>query len=158
MANLTASKTTVDDITENLLNVIPVLTKKLMRANPSRLSQNIRLSHLHVMIMGSLQKHKKMRASELGRDFMILKPQMTRLIKELVDAGLVEQIPDVNDRRAKYIVLTGDGKLALRKFLKLLKKNLAGQLSHLSCTELKEFSLLMTRLKHIGSILEKYGR
>jgi DNA-binding MarR family transcriptional regulator len=149
------NRNVIDNILENLLYVMPVLHKRLMRANPARISQNIRLSRLHVMIMGTMLRTRKMRASEIGREFMILKPQMTRLIKELVDAGLVEQLPDDKDKRAKYLVLTAQGKAALKTFRQLLKKSVAEQLSKLSDEELNEFSSLLTGLQSISSVLEK---
>jgi DNA-binding MarR family transcriptional regulator len=156
MAGRGADSNKIDNIIEGLLYLIPVIDKKLMRVNPHRISPHIQLSRLHVMIMGTLERNKKMRASEIGREFMILKPQMTRLIREMVDAGLVEQIPDTTDKRARYIVLTAEGLAALRKFRKVLKKTVAERLSRLSAADVDEFSALLARLHHIGYILEKY--
>jgi len=147
----------IANIIENLLYVMPVINKKLMSVNPRRILADKRLSRLHIMIMGTLERNGKMRASEIGREFMILKPQMTRLIKELVDAGLVDQIPDLRDKRAKYIILTEQGKFARKKFRQLLKKSIAERLTRLSGDEVDEFSVLLTGLQHIGSILEKHG-
>ncbi len=149
------NRNVIDNILENLLYVMPVLHKRLMLVNPSQISQNIRLSRLHVMILGTLQRNDKMRASEIGREFMILKPQMTRLIKELVDAGLLQQLPDDKDKRAKYLVLTGQGKAALKIFKQLLRKGVAEQLSKLSDEQLNEFLSLLTRLQSFSSVLEK---
>ena len=153
-----AAGSKIENIIENLLYVMPVINKKLMRVNTYHISSNIQLTKLHVMIMGALQHNKQMRASEIGREFMILKPQMTRLIRELVDARLVDQIPDVSDKRAKDIVLTEQGNSTLKKFRQLLKKAVSEQLSRLTEEEVDEFSSLLTRLRRIGSILEKRGK
>jgi DNA-binding MarR family transcriptional regulator len=158
MARQPLDKKIIDGTMESLLYVMPVINKKLMTVDVSRLSRDFRLSRLHVMIMGNVENNKKMRASEIGREFMILKPQMTRLIKELVKAGMVEQTPDISDKRAKYVVLTDQGRLTLNRFQLLLKKRIAVQLSAMGPAEMKEFLSLVSKLKSMAVILEKHGK
>jgi len=144
----------IENIKENLLFVMPVLHKRLFKANPALMETNIKLSRLHIMVMGKLKDEGEMHASEIGRDFIILKPQMTRLIKELVGAGMIEKKPDVKDRRAYYLVLTDYGKSTLDEFSRLLKKSLTRQLSCFSDAELKEFASILNRLRQISSRMD----
>jgi len=145
----------IENIIENLLFVMPVLHKRLLKANPAAINTNIKLSRLHIMIMGKLKDEGKLHASEIGRDFFILKPQMTRLIKELVTAGMIEKKPDVKDRRAYYLVLTNHGKSTLEEFSRIRKKSLSMQLSGFNDDELKEFASILNRLRQMGHKMEK---
>ncbi len=50
------------------------------------------------------------RSSELARRIGVSRQAVHQTVAELVDAGLLELVPDPDDRRAKLVVLTSDGR------------------------------------------------
>lgn len=60
--------------------------------------------------------------SELGDGLNVSKSQMTARVDKLVEAGLIERVPDKGDRRKIWIVLTPEGKDFIKNSQKQLKK------------------------------------
>lgn len=52
--------------------------------------------------------------AEVARRLMVTAPVVTRLAATLVDAGLVERMPDAKDRRAVLLTLTPTGRRRAR--------------------------------------------
>jgi DNA-binding MarR family transcriptional regulator len=78
--------------------------------------------------------------SVLGKTLNISKTQMTAKIDELVDDGLIERVPDENDRRVLRIVLTSHGKNLIKKSHKTVTEGMNQLLSPLSHKELEELN------------------
>jgi DNA-binding MarR family transcriptional regulator len=53
--------------------------------------------------------------SELGQRAVLSRTRVSRVVDELVAAGLAERQPDENDGRSSFAVLTARGKDALRR-------------------------------------------
>src|SRR3972149_2576871 len=102
------SDTHIDRILENLSAVLPVFHKKLLKMNLGGVTGD--LTRLHLGIMGMLREGR-LPVSELARMTVIPKPQMTRLIDQLVKAGIVERRADSADRRVINIALTEYGRV-----------------------------------------------
>lgn len=71
---------------------------------------------------------------------------LTYLLDTLVDAGIVERVPDPVDRRARKIVATNAGAKMLARFEKRVATAEADLLSGLSETEAKTLGELVGRL------------
>ena len=140
----------LDKIVENLLYILPIIRKKLLKIDPSDISQDIHLSRVHVGIMGCLH-HEMLPISEIANKFLISKPQMTLLINQLVNAAMVERQPNKRDRRITDITLTEKGQSVLHECEKKLKNNLKEMLADLSEREQKELSLSLQKLREIGT-------
>lgn len=146
----------IDSIIENLFHIFPVLLKKLLKVDTQSVHSQIKLTRLHLFVMWMIKK-ERLSASELARRFQMLRPQMTRLIKELVSAGLVEKQPDINDRRVTYILLTPNGEDILKQCRKLTRNRMKRRLAHLDKQDIEELSLLLTKMRSIASKLEYDG-
>jgi DNA-binding MarR family transcriptional regulator len=148
---------TVDSIIENLFYVLPVVRKKLLKIEPQYIDRNIKISRLHLGIMGILSK-KSMPVSEIAKRFLISKPQMTYLINQLVKAGLVERQSNAEDRRVTDISLTSRGRIVLKQCQETFKNNLREQLSYLNGQELEGLAQSLIKIREIGNRLEERGR
>jgi DNA-binding MarR family transcriptional regulator len=82
----------------------------------------------------------------IGAHLAIDRTVLTYLIDTLVDAGLVERIPDRADRRARKIVATGPGTEALAAYEERVAAAEADLLSGLSAQEAATLAVLAGRL------------
>ena len=57
---------------------------------------------------------RRMRMSELAEEVVLSRTRVSRVVDELVRAGLVERQPDPQDGRASFAVLTSAGRRELR--------------------------------------------
>jgi len=66
----------------------------------------------HLPVFANLTSAGK-RLSELAEDASMSLSAMQELVDELEQRGLIERQPDPHDKRAKRIVLTGEGRAAI---------------------------------------------
>ena len=149
---------TLDTVIENLFFVLPIIHKKLLKVEPPDISQDIHLSRLHVGILGVLGVENRLPISEIAKRFLIAKPQMTLLINQLINAGMVERQSNTKDRRITDITLTEKGKTIFKQCEDFLQANFREQLSFLSEKELEDLSLSLLKLREIGSRWENRGK
>jgi DNA-binding MarR family transcriptional regulator len=137
----------IDHIIESLFVIMPVLHRKILRMNLKGISSD--LTRLHLGIMKTLHE-ADMTVSDLARMSIVPKPQMTHLIDQLVDLGIVERHPDGLDRRVIHISMTEKGhtlhKDMKHKVREAIKKELAG----LTPQELAEMSKALETLRRIA--------
>jgi DNA-binding MarR family transcriptional regulator len=148
---------TLNGIAENLLYVLPMIHKKLLKINPPNMDQGLHLSRLHVGIMGIIHE-QKLSGSEIARRFLISKPQMTLLINQLVNAGMMERQLNKFDRRIIDINLTAKGNKVLFQCGKILKNNIKEALSDLTEKEQEDLAISLQKLRSIGEKWENHGK
>jgi DNA-binding MarR family transcriptional regulator len=148
------SNQTIDSVLENLFYVVPMLHKKFLKVDLQGIDAGCRLSRLHVGIMGRLSRVSRLTVSDLANTFLILKPQMTRILDELADAQLVLRLPDTADRRLVFISLTEAGHKTLAQCHEQWKSHVRRQISSLSSAELEELCNSLIKLRAIGERLE----
>ncbi len=93
--------------------------------------------------------------SALGKTLNISKTQMTSKMDELANEGLIERVPDENDRRVLRIVLTAEGKKLIKESHKTVTESMNQLLSPLSHKELEELSKSIEVIKN--SVLKIQG-
>jgi DNA-binding MarR family transcriptional regulator len=142
----------VDDIMQNLFHTLRLIHRKLLKADLEDSYKDI--SHQHFAVMGMLAEVVKLPVSTIGNRLLIPKPQMTHLIDKLISLGIVERLPDTEDRRIINISLTDQGREVLMEARKSLKSNIIKKLSCLKDEEVEELSSALRKLRHIGSKLE----
>jgi Transcriptional regulators len=86
--------------------------------------------------------------STLGKALNISKNQMTVKMDELFDDGLIERVPDENDRRILRIVLTDEGKKRIKESHETVIADMNQLLSPLSPEEVKELSKSIEVIKN----------
>jgi DNA-binding MarR family transcriptional regulator len=58
---------------------------------------------------------RRMRMQELGEAAVLSRSRVSRIVDELVAAGLAERQPNPEDRRSSYATITEEGRKALRR-------------------------------------------
>lgn len=86
--------------------------------------------------------------STLGKALNISKNQMTVKMDELFDEGMIERVPDENDRRILRIVLTDEGKKRIKESHETVIEDMNQLLSPLSPEEVKELSKSIEVIKN----------
>ncbi len=127
----------MDRILENMIHIMPVFHKKLLRMDLGGVTDN--LTRLHLAIMGMLSD-AGMTMSELAKILMTTKPQMTHLVDQLVRLGIVERRPDATDRRVINLALTDNGRVLLEDMKRKVKENIRNRLAGLTTEELTQMS------------------
>jgi len=80
-----------------------------------RAAGQIPLSWYDVLLELRAAPDHRLRMSELGERALISRTRASRVVDELVGAGLAERQPDVHDRRSSFATLTPQGSQALRR-------------------------------------------
>ena len=142
--------TQIDRIIQNLVAVMPIFHRKLLRMDLGGVTGE--LTRLHLGFMASLSGGS-MTASELARASVMPKPQVTHLIDQLVKSGIVERSPDTTDRRVVNIALTEQGRVMLEQLRRKVQEIIRKELADLTPQELAEMSAALETLRRIGARL-----
>jgi len=136
----------LDRILEDLLYVLPTLHKKILRMDLGGGTGTFR--RLHFAIMGTLGENST-KISELAKMLSVTKPQMTFLVEQLVETGIVERHPDDKDRRVIHLVLSEKGRTLLKEMKQKVKNNIKTQLAGLTKDDLQEMAAALDTLRGI---------
>ncbi|MCL5985524.1 MAG: MarR family transcriptional regulator [Actinobacteria bacterium] len=140
----------LNEMADELVSLFPLLFKNLMKFE--RDDRDPELSRVHMDIMFILNKFGQLTMSDIANRLLISKPYNTLLVDKLIDLGLVERLPDSEDRRIVNIRLTEKGIGYLREFRESNKENIKRKLSTLGDSELKQ---LLSSLRNIKEIISK---
>jgi DNA-binding MarR family transcriptional regulator len=147
-----SADTVTDSITDNLLYILPLIHRRLLKVEFERVNPN--LSRLHFVVLRILNDHSQLPISEIGKNLFIPKPQMTALVDKLIQFRLVARVPDTQDRRVININLTDAGRKALEECDRLIRDSIRQKLSSLSREDLESFLKCTTELRELGTKLE----
>lgn len=147
---------TLDSILENLAllpKVHRTAHRDIVRVALDSLEEG--LTRYHVEIIKVLDDYGTLHVAEIGEILLVAKPQMTRLIDELISLGMVERQSDTEDRRKINISLTDKGSRVLEKFLAAIRDRLRARLSCLNDEDLEYLSHCLVKLREIGTKLQE---
>jgi DNA-binding MarR family transcriptional regulator len=144
------TKPGIDQILEDMILILPVFHKKLLRMDLGGVTGN--MTRLHFAIMGILSRGS-MNATELADSLMATKSQMTHLIDHLVEQGVVERRHDDKDRRVTYLFLTEQGYTQLSDINLKVQANVREALSSLTGDDLRAMYDALETLRNIGERL-----
>jgi len=144
------NKPGIDQILEDMILILPVFHKKLLRMDLGGVTGN--MTRLHFAIMGILSRGS-MNATELADSLMATKSQMTHLIDHLVAQGVVERRHDDKDRRVTNLFLTEKGYMQLSDINLKVQANIREALSSLTEEDLRAMYAALETLKNIGERL-----
>ncbi|MGD1119928.1 MAG: MarR family transcriptional regulator [Dehalococcoidales bacterium] len=148
------TKNTIDNIVENLFYAVPVIHKRLMRIDPPDVDCGIHITRQHIAVLVMLH-HRRCPITEIANTFLIPKPRMTYLIKQMAAAGLLKRNADTCDRRRANLELTPRGKKVFLQCDRHLKNHVKELLANLTERELAELSFSLNKLKAIGPRFEE---
>jgi MarR family 2-MHQ and catechol resistance regulon transcriptional repressor len=142
----------LNKMVDDLYLLFPLFRKKLFK-HKKRLRQG-QMPRSYYQILGVLIERGELPMSEIGRRVHISKSNMTSLIDKLVEEGLVERLPDKEDRRVINISITGKGKGYLWDWRKHSNEEIKKNLSVLSEEDMEKF---VDAIENIKEILSKLG-
>jgi DNA-binding MarR family transcriptional regulator len=150
------TKNTIDSIVENLFYAIPVIHKRLMKIDPPEIDCGIRITRQHIEVLVMLHL-RQFPITEIANTFLIPKPRMTYLIKQMAAAGLVKRNADTRDRRRTNLELTPKGEKVFLQCDRHLKNHVKELLANLTERELETLSVSLKKLKEIGPRFEEHS-
>jgi DNA-binding MarR family transcriptional regulator len=131
---------------ERGLGQIGYLINRVKRHEWIRSSSGIPIDRAAAVVLRRLVEFAPIRPGELAGLLEVEAPHVTRQVRRLEDLGYVEQISDVNDRRAQLITLTPSGRAAARRIRDASRDALAKALTDWEPGELHELADLFTRM------------
>jgi MarR family transcriptional regulator, organic hydroperoxide resistance regulator len=140
----------IDKVTAHLYYLLPLLQKKIYR--PCRQEQKSIISPMQIRSMVLLREKGSITMTELAKEMLIAKPQLTPIIDKLIDSDLVERKNEKDDRRIIKISLTSSGHELLEvhknEMLELLKKKI-------DFFDIKDLASLDEALDRVINIINK---
>ena len=138
-------------IAENLIALLPFYHKKIFQPGMGVTGMQV----AQYRTLGVLMRAgTPLPMSELGKRLYTSKPYMTMLINQLIEDGLVQRIPGIEDRRIINIAITPEGSRHLKQAASRYKKNIKNILSDLDRQDLED---LCQSLEKLRSILSRIG-
>src|SRR5882757_9756617 len=101
----------------------------------------------HSRALGVLMRHGAMRLSELSDHLHIAARSTTEVVDGLQDRGLVERLPDPNDRRATLVRLTDQGTELGAAVLSARAAEAEGFFSRISESDRAELARILRELR-----------
>lgn len=118
-----------------LLRVHAAVVPKLARALAAT---GLPISWYDVLLVLNAAPDRRLRMSELGRQAVVSREQVSRVVTELEKAGLVKRQPNPDDKRSSYAAITAAGRKRLRSaapaYLAAIEQHFS---SHLSDDEVR---------------------
>lgn len=72
------------------------------------------LTWYDVLLVVNAAPERRLTMSELGRQAVVSRERVSRVVTDLVEVGLVERLPNPDDRRSAYAAITAEGRRRLR--------------------------------------------
>jgi DNA-binding MarR family transcriptional regulator len=133
-------------------------TNRLVETRTRRLLQERYATTLpRFDLMAQLERAREgLRMSELSKRMMVTGGNVTGITDMLEREGLVERIPDLDDRRAILVRLTGAGRRAFAAMAAEHERWIVESFEQLTGREMATMAALLARLKtHVRSLEER---
>ena len=137
----------MNKMVDDIYLLFPLFRKKLYKHKKNLNKGQIPRSYYHVLKV--LKKRGELPMSKIGDRIHISKSNMTALIDKLAEKGLVERIPDKNDRRVINISITDKGNNLLKDWRKISNMEIKKILSTLSNEDLEKLYESVENIKEI---------
>jgi DNA-binding MarR family transcriptional regulator len=99
--------------------------------------------------LATIERHGPLAPSELADRERIRRPTATRVLARLVEAGLVERIPDPTDGRSAIVSATPEGRALLRRLRQRKTAYLARRMSELPSEDVEALARAAAVLERI---------
>ena len=141
---MTTSPPDPQDITR-----LRVAVGRLHRRLAQRSTSELTFAQISALVM--VEKYGPIRQGELAAREKVAAPSMTRTVSGLVEAGLVQKIPDPEDGRSCHIVVTEAARTLLEKVRTERSAMLAERVSRLTP---QQYETLVTALPVLEQLAE----
>ncbi|HEX9909142.1 MAG TPA: MarR family transcriptional regulator [Thermoplasmata archaeon] len=147
-----ADQKKLEDIADGFMDSFPVFFRRVSRgvAHPSA-----RKFDPSRFVLKAVQMHGPVRMSEIGRHMGISRPYMTALVDKLISDGLVERVPDPDDRRVVNVRITDAGKEEIKDFTECIRKAVVKNLSSLDSDDISTLHEMVKKIRDIVSKLDR---
>ena len=135
-----------------MLDSFPIFVRRVSRERARRGMKKLDPSRF---VLRAVYKHGPVRMSEIGKHMGISKPYMTILVNKLIDEGLVERVPDTQDRRVVNVTITDSGRDAIREFMSDAKETVVRNLSSLDSSDISSLHEAMKTIRSVASKLDR---
>jgi len=143
-----ADQKKLEDIADGFMDTFPAFFRRVSRgvAHPSA-----RKFDPSRFVLKAVHIHGPVRMSVIGSHMGISRPYMTALVDKLIEDGLVERVPDPDDRRVVNVRITDAGKEEIKDFTESARKAVIKNLSSLDSEDISTLSELMRKFRDIVS-------
>ena len=111
--------------------VVPKLEKALT-------ATGLPLTWYDVLLVTNAAPERRLRMTELGRQTVVSRERVSRVVTELERSGLIERQPNPDDKRSSFAAITPEGRRRLRRaaptYLEAVREH---YLAHLSDAEVE---------------------
>lgn len=149
----TADAALVDSLSENMVEVLPLLPKRMLRIDAIVREHKMPFSHIQILTM---LKEGSVSIGELSDKLSIAKPNITPLVDMLAAQGYVERIRDERDRRVVIVSIKDAGMAKLEEIRQSICDQICAWNASFSRSEIKELNNALATLirivKGIGDI------
>jgi DNA-binding MarR family transcriptional regulator len=143
----------INQLVDSLFAFVPVLFRKMHKLQAAVIGSH-GITYGQIRMLFILKKKNKMSMSELGEKLNMQKPNVTAFVDKLIEQGLVERVPNADDRRVIFIGLTEDGTAFIKNHMKYTKNFVIDGLKKLDNKDLKNLQSMVVQLNGIVKKLE----
>lgn len=137
----------LDIIISELLSVLPMFQKKLIKPNVEH--DEYKFNHTHIQVLRILDEYGSCAISDVSKKLFISMPNMTKILNKLIDEGMINRAHDNKDRRVINISLTPKGDEYLKRKFMIVKESIRDRISDLDNSQIDVFASSLTSLKNI---------
>lgn len=136
--------------TKNLKRLLDVcyVAKRVVETLPE-LPKGMKPRHIHVLeaVYEVQQESKACRVSDVSAALNITMPSVTKLIQELETIGMLQKLPDEEDKRIVLLKLTRKGLECVNRYVILLHSEWAGAMGDIPDEQIAETVYLIEHLR-----------
>ena len=149
----TADTALVDSVSAALVEMLPLLPKRLVRTDALLREHGMPFSQVQILV---LLAQGPMSIGEISGKLSIAKPNITPLVDNLRSQGFVERVRDAADHRIVNVCLLPEGEAKLQEIQADVKEQVAAWPGEYSRSEIKELNnalaTLMRFARNMGSL------
>lgn len=108
-----------EELPDHILSIFPLFRHKLHRRHPKSVIPRQQMDVLH-----KIKFHPGKPMSFYCEKAVISRPNMTKVVNQLIDGGMVERKRDPDDRRIVTLDITEKGEKVVKAFFKDLKEQI----------------------------------
>lgn len=133
-----------EKLAENILNFLPLMFKRLMKAHPP-----FDMPKQQMGLLFHISKEDRRSMSYYSEKMMVTKSNLTVLADKLINDGFVEREFDPDDRRVIILALTKKGEEYINENIKRIKGEMTERLNLFNDEDVKRLNELIEEMKAI---------
>ena len=132
---------------QNVLEVIPLIMRSLRTEMRSQRDAELSVPQFRALVFTEMNKGTSL--SDLAEHLGLMPPAVSKIVNDLVVAGLIRRRTNGADRRRLSLVLTSKGQIKLQVTRKMALDYLAKKFSTMSAAECLQISEAMQKLQKL---------